>query len=399
MSFMITLLRKLFIKNYQNVNDELVRKDHGVLAACFGIFSNIILVCVKLVAALIIAANSGWTFFPIALIADAINNTSDAFTSIVTLVSFKIAAKPGDKEHPFGHERVEYIASMVVSFFVVVVAVEIFKSGLEKVIGLGTADYDVLSVIILAIAIVIKFVQSHVNRSIGKIINSPALKATALDSLLDCLVTGVVLVCALLTWAFNWSFLDGYFGMAVAIFVFISGVRSLLESFSPLIGEANNEELVTKITAIVNENDKVFGIHDMICHSYGPTKSFVSFHIEVNSKLSLEDAHDIADTIEERIRAELKIEANIHVDPVNLDDPEIVEARDTINQVIKVFDPDGNCHDVRIVRGTKATTLRFDILVLTRDKKEQAKITKAIKDEFEKKGRKYIYKINIDHPF
>ena len=396
---MITLLRRLFIKNYQNVEDENVRKNHGMLAAIFGIVSNLILVCVKVAAAIIISANAGWSFFPIALIADAINNTSDAFTSIVTLVSFKIAAKPGDKEHPFGHERVEYIASMIVSFFIIVVAVEIFKSSLEKVISSEIAEYDILSVVILALAIVLKFVQSHVNRSIGKIINSPALKATALDSLLDCLVTGVVLVCALLTWAFNWSFLDGYFGMAVAIFVFISGVRSLLESFSPLIGEANNEELVSKITAIVNENDKVFGIHDMICHSYGPTKSFVSFHIEVNSKLSLEDAHDIADTIEERIRAELKIEANIHVDPVNLDDPEIVEARDIINQVIKGFDPDGNCHDVRIVRGTKATTLRFDILVLTRDKKEQAKITKAIKDEFEKKGKQYIYKINIDHPF
>ena len=396
---MITLLRRLFIKDYQNVEDEIVRKNHGMLAALFGIISNLILVCVKVAAAIIISANAGWSFFPIALIADAINNTSDAFTSIVTLVSFKIAAKPGDKEHPFGHERVEYIASMIVSFFIIVVAVEIFKSSLEKVISSGIADYDVLSVVILGLAIVLKFVQSHVNRSIGKIINSPALKATALDSLLDCLVTGVVLVCALLTWAFNWSFLDGYFGMAVAIFVFISGVRSLLESFSPLIGEANNEELVSKITGIVNENDKVFGIHDMICHSYGPTKSFVSFHIEVNSKLSLEDAHDIADTIEERIRAELKIEANIHVDPVNLDDPEIVEARDIINQVIKGFDPDGNCHDVRIVRGTKAKTLRFDILVLTRDKKEQANITKAIKDEFEKKGRHYVYKINIDHPF
>ena len=295
--------------------------------------------------------------------------------------------------------RVEYIASMIVSFFIIVVAVEIFKSSLEKVISSEIAEYDILSVVILALAIVLKFVQSHVNRSIGKIINSPALKATALDSLLDCLVTGVVLVCALLTWAFNWSFLDGYFGMAVAIFVFISGVRSLLESFSPLIGEANNEELVSKITAIVNSNEKVLGIHDMICHSYGPTKSFVSFHIEVNAHMSLEESHDIADTIEEKIRGELKIEANIHVDPVDLDDPEIVEARDTINQVIRSFDPEGNCHDVRIVRGTKAKTLRFDILVLTRDKKEQANITKAIKDEFEKKGRHYVYKINIDHPF
>jgi len=396
---MITLLRRLFIKDYQNVEDEIVRKNHGMLAALFGIISNLILVCVKVAAAIIISANAGWSFFPIALIADAINNTSDAFTSIVTLVSFKIAAKPGDKEHPFGHERVEYIASMIVSFFIIVVAVEIFKSSLEKVISSGIADYDVLSVVILGLAIVLKFVQSHVNRSIGKIINSPALKATALDSLLDCLVTGVVLTCALLTWAFNWSFLDGYFGMAVAIFVFISGVRSLLESFSPLIGEANNEELVTKITEIVNSNDKVLGIHDMICHSYGPTKSFVSFHIEVNARMSLEESHDVADTIEEKLRAELKVEANIHVDPVDLDDPEIVEARDTINSVIKTFDPEGNCHDVRIVRGTKAKTLRFDILVLTRDKKEQAKITKAIKDEFEKKGHQYVYKINIDHPF
>ena len=396
---MITLLRRLFIKNYQNVEDETVRKNHGMLAAIFGIISNLILVCVKVAAAIIISANAGWTFFPIALLADAINNTSDAFTSIVTLVSFKIAAKPGDKEHPFGHERVEYIASMIVSFFIIVVAVEIFKSSLEKVISSEIAEYDVLSVVILALAIVLKFVQSHVNRSIGKIINSPALKATALDSLLDCLVTGVVLACALLTWGFGWTFLDGYFGMAVAVFVFISGVRSLLESFSPLIGEANNEELVEKITAIVNSNEKVLGIHDMICHSYGPTKSFVSFHIEVNAHMSLEESHDIADTIEEKIRAELKIEANIHVDPVDLDDPEIVEARDTINQVIRSFDPEGNCHDVRIVRGTKAKTLRFDILVLTRDKKEQAKITKAIKDEFEKKGQQYVYKINIDHPF
>lgn len=396
---MITLLRKLFIKNYQNVEDENVRKNHGMLAAIFGIISNLILVCVKVAAAIIISANAGWTFFPIALLADAINNTSDAFTSIVTLVSFKIAAKPGDKEHPFGHERVEYIASMIVSFFIIVVAVEIFKSSLEKVISSEIAEYDILSVVILALAIVLKFIQSHVNRSIGKIINSPALKATALDSLLDCLVTGVVLACALLTWGFGWTFLDGYFGMAVAVFVFISGVRSLLESFSPLIGEANNEELVEKITAIVNSNEKVLGIHDMICHSYGPTKSFVSFHIEVNSKMSLEESHDVADTIEERIRAELKVEANIHVDPVDLDDPEIVEARNTINEVIRSFDPEGNCHDVRIVRGTKAKTLRFDILVLTRDKKEQARITKAIQDEFEKKGRKYVYKINIDHPF
>ena len=396
---MITLLRRLFIKNYQNVEDENVRKNHGMLAAIFGIVSNLILVCVKVAAAIIISANAGWSFFPIALIADAINNTSDAFTSIVTLVSFKIAAKPGDKEHPFGHERVEYIASMIVSFFIIVVAVEIFKSSLEKVISSEIAEYDILSVVILALAIVLKFVQSHVNRSIGKIINSPALKATALDSLLDCLVTGVVLACALLTWGFGWTFLDGYFGMAVAVFVFISGVRSLLESFSPLIGEANNEELVEKITAIVNSNDKVLGIHDMICHSYGPTKSFVSFHIEVNARMSLEESHDVADTIEEKIRAELKIEANIHVDPVDLDDPEIVEARDIINSVIKTFDPEGNCHDVRIVRGTKASTLRFDILVLTRDKKEQAKITKAIKDEFEKNGRQYVYKINIDHPF
>lgn len=396
---MITLLRRLFIKNYQNVEDENVRKNHGMLAAIFGIISNLILVCVKVAAAIIISANAGWTFFPIALLADAINNTSDAFTSIVTLVSFKIAAKPGDKEHPFGHERVEYIASMIVSFFIIVVAVEIFKSSLEKVISSEIAEYDILSVVILALAIVLKFVQSHVNRSIGKIINSPALKATALDSLLDCLVTGVVLACALLTWGFGWTFLDGYFGMAVAVFVFISGIRSLLESFSPLIGEANNEELVEKITAIVNSNEKVLGIHDMICHSYGPTKSFVSFHIEVNANMSLEESHDIADTIEEKIRAELKIEANIHVDPVDLDDPEIVEARDTINQVIRSFDPEGNCHDVRIVRGTKAKTLRFDILVLTRDKKEQAKITKAIKDEFEKKGQQYVYKINIDHPF
>ena len=182
---MITLLRRLFIKNYQNVEDETVRKDHGVLAALFGIISNLILVCVKVAAAIIISFNAGWSFFPIALIADAINNTSDAFTSIVTLVSFKIAAKPGDKEHPFGHERVEYIASMIVSFFIIVVAVEIFKSSLEKVISSGIADYDVLSVVILGLAIVLKFVQSYVNRSIGKIINSPALKATALDTLLD----------------------------------------------------------------------------------------------------------------------------------------------------------------------------------------------------------------------
>lgn len=396
---MVTLLRKLFIKNYQNTSDPLIRKKHGVLAAVYGIVSNLLLVALKITAAMIIAFNSNWILFPIALIADAVNNASDALSSIITLVSFNLAAKPGDEEHPFGHERIEYVAAMIVSFLVVVIAVEIFKSSLDKVISGNFAQYDALSIVLLGVAVLMKLLQFYVVGGLGKAINSLALKATATDAILDSLITSVVMVCAILSNTLGWNFLDGWFGMGVAIFIFITGIRGLIESSSPLIGEGSNKELVKKIEALVNADPLAIGAHDIICHSYGPTKYFVSLHVEIDENTSLQEAHDIAESIENRIREQLKVEATVHMDPARVNDPEIEGIKADVNEIIKKYDSEASAHDFRIIETNLVKKVNFDI-VISYDKIDyKDKITEEINARFKEKGRDHEIIIMFEHNY
>lgn len=398
---MVTLLRKLFIKNYQNTEDPAVRKAHGILGAVYGIISNSILVLIKVSAALLIAFNSNWLLFPIALIADAVNNASDALSSIVTLVSFNLAAKPGDEEHPFGHERIEYIAGLIVSFLVVVVAVEIFKSSLDKVISSSSADYDLLTTILLGVAILMKLLQSHVAGGLGKAINSPALKATAIDALLDSVITSSVMICSILSLTLGYGFLDGWFGMAISIFICITGVRSIIESSSPLIGEKNDKDLINKIREIAVNHENVIDVHDIICHSYGPTKRFVSLHIEIEDSYSLQEAHNIAETIENNLKDELKVDATIHVDPVNLNNSVLMIAKKDVAAILKEFSEEASAHDFRLVKCDKKFAICFDVVMPfdENEKEQKNKIEARIVSDFKEKGIEYSININFEHHY
>lgn len=398
---MVQILRKLFIKNYQNTEDPTVRKAHGVLGAVYGIISNSILVLIKIGAALLIAFNSNWVLFPIALIADAVNNASDALSSIITLVSFNLAAKPDDDEHPFGHGRIEYIAGLIVSFLVVAVAVEIFKSSLEKVITSSFADYDLLTTVLLGVAVCMKLLQAYVAGGLGKAINSPALKATSTDALLDSIITSTVMVCSILTMTFGWSFLDGWFGMAVAVFIAVNGVKSIIESSSPLIGEKNDKSLLLKIREIATRDENVIDVHDIICHSYGPTKHFVSLHIEINDAFTLQEAHEIAEKIENTLSEELKLNATIHVDPVNLKDPIIKAAKNEVIPLLESIAADASAHDFRVTKCGKDKTLNFDIAIPHKENEKELyqQIETQIAVVFEEKKLKCKVKIHFEHPY
>lgn len=396
---MVNLIRKLFMKDYQNTSDPLVRKKHGVVAAVYGIISNLILVCIKVTAALVIAFNSNWVLFPIALIADAVNNASDALSSVVTLVSFNLAAKPGDDEHPFGHERIEYVAAMIVSFLVVIIAVEIFKSSLDKVISGNFATYDILSIVLLGVAVLMKLLQFYVVGGLGKAINSIALKATATDAILDSLITTVVGVCAILSNTLGWDFLDGWFGMGVALFIFVTGIRSLIESTSPLIGEGSNKEIVKKIETLVLADPNAVGVHDIICHSYGPTKYFVSLHVEIDENTSLQNAHDIAESIENRIKEQLKVDATVHMDPARVNDPEIEDIKNDVNEIIKKYDPEACAHDFRIIETNLVKKVNFEIAMSYSKKDYRKEIYEEIVKKFNEKGRDHEVVIVFEHSY
>lgn len=406
---MITFLRKLFIKNYENTNDEKVRAAHGKLAAWFGILSNFILVAMKLTVAIIIgvvafnastdAEKTFMTFLPVALVADAINNLSDMASSIVTLVGFKIAAKPADKEHPFGHERIEYIAGLVVSTIVIVLAVELFRSGLEKVLGHEEVIYNLVTVIILGVSVLIKLLQGYFNYAMGKAIDSPALKATSLDSLTDSIATALIMVSGILSLTMHWNFLDGYMGIAVSLFVVYSGVKMLKETADPLIGEATDKDYVEKIVKDVMKHDGILGVHDVICHSYGPTKIFVSLHAEIDQNMPMIEAHDLIDNVEEDVHKKFGIEITIHMDPVAVGDPVTDALKKEVAEELASISPDLRFHDFRIVKGPTHTNMIFDVVLPFDEKVNDHIIMGHLEARFANRETKYHFVVKFDKPF
>ncbi len=395
---MVKLLRKLFIKNYEQVDKEDVRIKHGKLAAVFGIITNAILVGLKLSAALLLAAKSNWVF-SMALIGDVINNAGDIASSAVTLIGFSLASKPADKEHPYGHERVEYIAALIVSMLIIAAALELGLSSLKEIFNGSSADYDVYSLIILGVAILLKLFQSYVNRSLGKAISSVALKATALDSLTDAIATTIILICALLSYFLKWSFLDPYAGIAIALFIIYSGIKMIKESSDPLIGQPASKEFESKIVKEVRTYPEILGVHDVLCHAYGPTKYFVSLHAEVDAKNELAKIHDVIDNIEEDIREKFGCEITIHLDPIQVGDKETDELKQRIANVLSSLDESLSIHDLRIVKGDTHTNVLFDC-VIPFDKKKltEAGILSYLKEAF-KDEPKYSFIVHFDRPY
>lgn len=352
--FMIQFLIERFVPNWQNTQNSTVRERYGILAASVGILSNIFLFIIKILTGLI--------FNSIAITADAVNNLSDAGSSVITLLAFKIAGKPADPEHPYGHARMEYISGMAVSFIIILLGLQLIGSSFEKILHPETVTVSYLTYAVLIISILTKLWQGIFNRTVGKRIDSDALQATAADSLNDVFATSAVLISAIV-YHFTSIPIDGWMGMAVAIFITISGIKFVIETGDPLLGQAPDPQLIREIGQRITSYDGVIGMHDLQVHSYGPGRTFASVHAEVPANVDILVSHDIIDNIEREVGAEMGINLVIHMDPVVTDNEKINRLKAEIDQIVKGIDTDLSMHDFRAVFGPTHTNLVFDVVV------------------------------------
>ena len=351
---MITLLSNIFIKDkdqYQNPN---TRSAYGKLCGGFGIFLNICLFVGKLIAGLL--SNS------IAIIADAVNNLSDAASSAITLIGFKISEQKPDKDHPYGHGRVEYIAGLLISIAIVFMGFELIKSSIEKIIHPQEMACDMITVAILVASILVKIYMFSYNRSIGKKIESVVMSATATDSLSDTIATFVVLLSTLI-YQFTGLNIDAYCGVLVGLFILYSGCNAAKETISPLLGQPPKPEFVDQIKDLVMSHEEILGIHDMIVHDYGPGRIMASLHAEVDSKGDIMEIHDLIDRIENEIQEQCNCQAVIHMDPILVNDPYTDELKEIVRKIIDELDPNIHFHDFRVVKGPTHTNIIFDIVL------------------------------------
>ena len=396
---MITLLRRLFIHNYEDVQKEEVRTSHGILASSLGIITNVILVAIKIGMALFLASETGWKIFPMALLVDAMNNLSDMASCIVVIFGFKISSKPADEKHPFGHERAEYIAGLVVSFLILLIAFETIRESIAKIIEGQKTSYDILTIVLLVISILIKGLQGYCYFSIGKAINSKTLKTNAIDSISDILATGGGLLGAILSLTLGWDSLDPYIGLAIALLIAIAGIRMMLDNIDPILGGKQDPSLVKDVEEKAKKHPGVLGIHDLIIHSYGPTKKFISFHLEVKETTSLIEAHTLADKIENELSEKENAEVLIHVDPIATDNKEASELEKEIRSFVQSIHPNIQLHDFHLIPCTKEKKLSFDLSVPFSLTNKEKWIKEQIQKKIRKKGTEYRLIIHFDHPF
>lgn len=349
---MVTLLSRLFIKNHEQVTDPTVRRQYGVLCGAVGIGLNLLLFLGKFFAGTISGS--------IAITADAFNNLSDAGSSIVTILGFKLAGQKPDPDHPFGHGRMEYLSGLVVSMLILLMGFELLKSSVEKIRFPEAIQFSWLSVAILVASIAGKLYMSRYNRVIGDKINSAAMRATAADSLSDCISTTAVLVATLISHFFQWN-IDGWVGLAVACFILYAGYNAAKETIDPLLGQAPDPELVMDIEKTVLEYHPIQSIHDMVVHDYGPGRMMISLHAEVPADGDLLTMHDTIDLAEQALRDKFGCDAVIHMDPIVTDDEHVLHMRSKMAQLVKVIDERITVHDFRMVTGPTHTNLIFDV--------------------------------------
>ena len=396
---MVNLLRRIFIKDYKNVDNEIVRGRHGKFAAFFGIVTNLILVLLKGGVALYGASKNHWVF-SLALIADTVNNLGDLASNLVTLFGFKMAMKPADKDHPFGHQRIEYISGLIVSIFVVATGLELFSSSIQAAINKAEVTYDLLAIIILFISSLIKLGQGYVNYGLGKAISSPSLKATCLDSISDAIATTILGIGAIITYCLNFPYLDSYLGLAISLFIIYSGIMMIKETSDPLIGHAANKEDVEKIVKEILSYKEIKGVHDVICHNYGPTKIFISLHVEVDEKNDLAYIHDVIDNIEEDIRKKFAVEITIHMDPISIGNKEVDETKNKVLTLLAKLDKSLTIHDFRMVKGPTHVNVIFDIVVPYDDKSfNEVNVLNTLEAGFLDEPIKHNFIVRFDHPY
>ncbi len=392
---MILFLRKLFIKDYENVKNQKVREAHGKLASFVGVFSNLFLFLIKLV--------SGIFSKSLSIIGDSINNLSDMGSSLVTLFGFKMANKPADEEHPYGHERMEYIAGLIVAIIIIFVGGSLFFSSIDKIVHYEYVEVpkyiSYISLGILGVSIVVKLWQSLFNRKIGKLIDSVALAATASDSRNDVIATFVILIGNLIILFLgdvHFS-IDGILGIFVSLFIIFSGIKLIKETTDPLLGSCVSKEYADEIIQFVKMNPLILGVHDVMCHMYGPTKCFMTLHAEVDAKNNIIEIHDSIDEIESKVKEVFDVELTIHMDPIELDNEETNKVKTIVSQVLKRLDPSLVFHDFRIVRKLSKSTLLFDIVIPYKYHLSLEEIENYIIKEINLKEYNVI--IHFDHQF
>lgn len=368
---MTKLLISFFIKDCENVKDASVRNAYGIMGGIVGICCNLLLFAGKFFAGIITGA--------ISITADAFNNLSDAASSIITLVGFRMAGKPADEDHPFGHGRMEYVSGLVVALAILMMGFEIFRSSVGKIMNPETIIFQVISVVILLISILVKFWMALFNSKIGEKIQSETMKATATDSLNDCISTTAVLGGMLVFhfWGYN---IDGYIGIFVACFIFWGGYGAIKDTLNPLLGETPDPELVANIEKMVLDHDMIIGVHDMIVHDYGPGRRIVSLHAEVPYTINIMEAHDMIDHVEMRLMQEYHCEATIHMDPVVTDDEETTKTKRMIETFVQEYDDTLSIHDFRMVTGKTHTNVIFDLVIPYGKKYQPPQIVKELKE-------------------
>lgn len=351
---MVSLLSKIFIKNRDDITNPAVRKAYGSLCSALGITLNVLLFAGKYAAGLISGS--------IAITADAFNNLSDAGSSAISLIGFRLAGKKPDPDHPFGHGRLEYISGLCVAALILVMGVELLISSVEKIISPEPVENGLLPAIILIVSIGVKVYMSLYNRAIGKKISSSAMLATATDSLSDSVATAVVLLSMLVSYLFSVN-IDGYAGVLVALFILFAGGGVARDTLSPLLGQAPDPELVRKIEDIVMARDEIIGMHDLVVHDYGPGRLMISLHAEVDGRGDIFELHDAVDVVERTLAQELGCEATIHMDPVVCDDERVDAERARLLEIIADLGDVLSIHDFRMVAGPSHTNLVFDAVI------------------------------------
>lgn len=387
---MTALLVKLFIKDSEKINDKKVRTAYGVLSSITGIVLNLILASAKYAAGVISGS--------ISITADAINNLSDAGSSIVSFFGVKISAKPADKDHPYGHGRVEYISAFIVAFFVLFMGIELFKDSVGKIINPEPVKFSFLSLAILVFSIIAKLWLGIFNKTLGKKINSAPMMAVMKDSFSDCLATSVAAVSIIVS-AFSDINIDGYLGIIVAVFIFIAGFGILKETLGNILGRAPEEEFVDEITEKIISYPYICGVHDMIIHDYGPSCRFASVHAEVPSNEDIMKLHDIIDSIERDIYNEYGMLTSIHMDPVVINDERINELRKITENAVASVDERLTIHDFRVVEGPSHTNLIFDTLLPRDIKCTDREICQKIETNLSKIDERFFCVITVDHAF
>ena len=384
---MTKILLRLFIKNCDDTQNPAVRSSIGKLAGLTGIVCNCLLTALKLVIGLLVGS--------MAIIADGVNNLSDAASSLTTLLGFRMAQRPADKQHPYGHARYEYLSGLAVAALILLIGAELVKSSVAKIINPEPIDISAATIALLAASVAVKLWMAGFYKTLGKKINSTALYATSVDSRNDVISTCAVLLGCLVNYLFGLN-IDGCVGLAVAIFILYSSVGIAKDTISPLLGQQADNELVDKITELVLSHEKVLGVHDLLVHDYGPGRCYASAHVELSADEDPMACHDIIDDIECDVLEKMNVHFVIHYDPVVQNDAEQNEMRRTVGEIIRELNPAFSIHDFRIVRGSAQSKLVFDLGVPYSMIEKKKEIKERIDAALNERGKKYITIIRFD---